>query len=295
LVCFTVVLSCSDDDNSPTDRVPMISFDKLTFIKGKKDRDPDTLKLIIFFADGDMDLGLNGDDTAPPYHYRNYFLGDEKGDTTKVGTKSRYEDLPPFIHVKKDEKNDLITYRTRSKPGYTFLPPYEAPYICDNYQYDSIFVNEDDTAVFNLNEVNLDRVMKSNNKGLPPVYVLKDTFYFEVNPHARNMQVDIFTETSTGTFEIFKTPLNNYCNPFISFSNRFPRLESLTPGKTLGNGAYTATLRSRGRGEIAYKMVSMGLRPLFGGKRIKLRITIEDRALNRSNTIETEPLEIPAM
>lgn len=39
-------------------------------------------------------------------------------------------------------------------------------------------------------------------------------------------------------------------------------------------------------------MQSIGFVPLFGDKKIKLKVTIKDRALNVSNTIETPPFQL---
>jgi len=38
-------------------------------------------------------------------------------------------------------------------------------------------------------------------------------------------------------------------------------------------------------------MLSTGFKALFGGKKLKLSIQVKDRALNRSNIIETDVLE----
>ena len=40
-------------------------------------------------------------------------------------------------------------------------------------------------------------------------------------------------------------------------------------------------------GEINYSMVSGGFQAIFGNKTLKLEVTIYDRALHSSNTIET--------
>jgi hypothetical protein len=292
-----IALSCSDDDNAPTDPVPAIAFVDFVFVSGRTNSDSDTLKLTFNLADGDMDLGLGHEeeDWNPPYHDVNYFLSNGKGDTTKVGTKIRYQNLPPFINVKSEEKGDLITYRTKSKPGYEFLPPYEYPYSCKSYRYDSIFVREQDTAVYNKREIYLDRIMRIAQNSFPDVYVLKDTFYYEVNPHAGNMRLEFLVETSDGNFEAFEMPVNVNTCATVYRSNRIPRLDELTRGKTIRNGAYTIIGTGRGRGKLTYNFTSFSIKPLFGGKRIKLRITIEDRALHLSNTIETIPLEIPSI
>ena len=49
---------------------------------------------------------------------------------------------------------------------------------------------------------------------------------------------------------------------------------------------YRMTIRAL-EGEINYSMVSGGFSAIFGNKTLKLEVTIYDRALNASNTMET--------
>ena len=105
--------------------------------------------------------------------------------------------------------------------------------------------------------------------------VVKDTLYFELNPDYNNITVEFLVKNPDGTFTEFDwKEAFNYPNCGISFDGRFPILYKDKPGAPL-------------EGTIRYGMGSIGFKILFSTKTLKLRIEIKDRALNRSNIIET--------
>ncbi len=111
-------------------------------------------------------------------------------------------------------------------------------------------------------------VYKENN-------VVKDTLYFQLNPDYNNITVEFLVKNPDGTFTEFDwKEAFNYPNCGISFDGRFPILYKEKPGAPL-------------EGKIRYGMGSIGFKILFSTKTLKLRIQIKDRALNRSNFIET--------
>jgi hypothetical protein len=103
-------------------------------------------------------------------------------------------------------------------------------------------------------------------------YGVKDTIYFEKNPNHNNIKVEFFVQEN-GVFEPFDwvTAFPPDCGE--TFDGRFPRLSD--ESKPL-------------EGTIRYSMESAGFLSLFSIKKIRLRISIKDRALNTSNVIETE-------
>jgi len=263
--------------------IPSIDYESIVFRGGATSADADTLILSINFRDGDGDIGLDDQETDPPFHSTDYFL-ENNGDTLSLATTTRYADLPPIIEVPNGTKGKLVTYRTRKKEingqkvYENIIPPYVDPYRCTNYRYDSIFVSEKDTIIWDRKDQYLDRIMRSNS-GNPALYVLKDTFYFKVNPFAKNIDIQFFIMQNNGSFEEFKLPINlTNCIPFKDFfSARIPHLsETANPVE----------------GTLKYRMTSAGLIPFFGGKTIKLRVRIFDRALHGSNTIETPAFQI---
>lgn len=105
--------------------------------------------------------------------------------------------------------------------------------------------------------------------------IVKDTLYFQLNPDYNNITVDFLVKNPDGTFTEFDWREEfNYPNCGISFDGRFPILYKDKSGAPL-------------EGKIRYGMGSIGFKILFGIKTLKLRIQIKDRALNKSNIIET--------
>jgi len=111
-------------------------------------------------------------------------------------------------------------------------------------------------------------VYKENN-------IVKDTIYFELNPDYNNITVEYLVKNPDGTFTEFDwKEAFNYPNCGISFDGRFPILYKEKSGAPL-------------EGTIRYGMGSIGFKILFSTKTLKLRVQIKDRALNKSNFIET--------
>lgn len=105
--------------------------------------------------------------------------------------------------------------------------------------------------------------------------VVKDTLYFQLNPDYYNITVDFLVKNADATFTEFDlTKEFNYPACGGTFDGRFPILFKDKPGAPL-------------EGTIRYGMGSTGFKALFSIKTLKLRIQIKDRALHRSNTIET--------
>ncbi len=103
-----------------------------------------------------------------------------------------------------------------------------------------------------------------------------DTFYFQLNPNHYNIFVDFFVQNSDGSFKEFDWQKEfSYPNCGIPFDGRFPRLSKDLTQKTPLDGT------------IHYSMKSTGFLILFSIKTLKLKVTIQDRALHKSNTIET--------
>lgn len=101
--------------------------------------------------------------------------------------------------------------------------------------------------------------------------VVQDTFLIKVNENHYNYFVEFLVKQAGGNFTLFD-PRNP---PFYqTFNGRFPLLNRTGETRPLA-------------GTLRYGMVSSQFNTLFGNKTIKLRIQIQDRALNRSNTIES--------
>ncbi len=105
--------------------------------------------------------------------------------------------------------------------------------------------------------------------------VVKDTLYFQLNPDYYNITIDFLIKNGDGTFSEFDLT-KEFDYPFCggTFDGRFPILFKDKPGAPL-------------EGTIRYGMGSTGFKAFFSIKTLKLRIQIKDRALHKSNIIET--------
>jgi hypothetical protein len=142
----------------------------------------------------------------------------------------------------------LLNYKAkRTNPNYDTLPAFVKPYNCINWE---IFTEDK---------------------------VVKDTLYFQLNPDHYNIFVDFLVKNPSGDdYKEFDWREEfAYPNCGISFDGRFPVLSKdlSQPGPL--------------EGTIRYGMVSTGFKILFSIKTLKLRVRIQDRALNKSNIIET--------
>ena len=148
--------------------------------------------------------------------------------------------------------------------GDETFPPYQA--------FD--FVRDD----------NGDLISFGSRPGLPPYNpidwiinpevngeVIQDTVLIQTNENHYNFFIEFLIKQAGGNFTLFdpREP------PFYqTFNGRFPLLNRTEEIRPLA-------------GTLRYGMVSSQFTNLFGNKTIKLRIQIQDRALNRSNTIES--------
>jgi hypothetical protein len=103
-----------------------------------------------------------------------------------------------------------------------------------------------------------------------------DTFYFQLNSNHYNIYVHYFIKNNDGSFREFDWQKEFvYPNCGIPFDGRFPILSKDLSQKNPLDG------------KIRYGMASTGFLILFSIKTLKLKVTIQDRDLNKSNTIET--------
>lgn len=260
---FLSILFGSCLDQPEYSVIPEIKFTGLEFIN-PPDSDVGSLVLRFDFKDGDGDLGLDNSTIDPPFHIANYFLerGDGKLDT--IPLIQRYSDLPPFAEPG-SKAGKLVTVRTREKPGYDFLPPYN-PDECF-YKYDSVAVDAANKDIFD-DTYFVKRTLKGG-AGFPDVFILADQFYYELNPYHNNIEIDWLVKNNDGSFSEFDWQSLD-CGS--SFDGRFPIL----------------TDKARPvDGTISYAMASSGFLSLFSIKTLKLRFFVRDRALHKSNVVET--------
>ena len=189
---------------------------------------------------------------------------DGDGDVGLRGSENGIPYNDVFYYL--DNRDSLITYATRREvPGYDTLPPYEFPYYCTNWIINPTITVTD--------------VIRANGQDFTVLsdVTIEDTLYVQQNPDHFNMEVKYFVQRN-GVYEEFDwvTSFEPQCGE--SFNGRFPVLSDLNDRPLEG------TLR--------YAMTSSGFLFLFRNDTLKLQIQIKDRALNRSNTIETPPFTL---
>lgn len=288
LLSFLILITgaCFDPPEFPP--TPQIQFEKIEFINSIDPSDFDSLNLYIKFKDGDGDLGFTGatSDISDPYHSA-FFYQENNGQleplTTITGVIQENEQEYDLLQIPSPEKGKLVLFRTRKKPEYSYLPGnalctgsnslkyYE--YLDGRFDPASssdgrrLLIEANDRAVLDSRVTIVDSFPKAN----PEYYQIQDTLYYTTNPNHYNIEVDYFVKdpSAPGGFREFDWR-EEYCT---TFDGRFP-VFSDQPSSIDG------TLR--------YSMTSFGFTTIFSIKTLKLRVSIKDRAGNRSNVIETE-------
>jgi len=261
-----VVTSCFDPPQYSN--TPQIEFLNVSFVEGSTGVS-DSLIVSISFRDGDGDMGLAGDQIDPPYNDVFYGLA-SNGEVVQLDKVTVYTDLPQFVSIPPGVTGKLVTVRTLADPNYADdLPPYVDEFTsCLDYKLQTIYVQDKDKGIFDTSYAEIDTV--PNDRGLPPVYKVKDMFYYKENPNHRNIEVEFWVNDGTGKYTQFDWE-KEYC--VTAFDQRYPVLSEKS-GPLEGN--------------LTYAMVSAGIKATFSIKTLRLKIRVRDRALNVSNDVQTE-------
>jgi hypothetical protein len=107
--------------------------------------------------------------------------------------------------------------------------------------------------------------------------VAVDTLFFTLNSHYSNIFVEFQTKNGDNSYTTFDwSNFLSYPSCEVQgFNGRFPLLTDTPNGD------------SPLEGEIRYSMPSPFFKIIFGAKTLRLRVYIEDRALNKSNEVFT--------
>ena len=100
-----------------------------------------------------------------------------------------------------------------------------------------------------------------------------DTFYITANPNHYNIFVDFYVKKN-GQWNLYDWVTANPPQCGETYYGRFPILNESGATRPL-------------EGTLKYKMAGLGFEAIFKRDTLKLEITIQDRALNKSNTVET--------
>ena len=282
IVLFGACFNQPEFSNSPTIEYEGISFQKAP-------NGLDSLIVSISFKDGDGDLGLSASgqqDSESPFHEIDFYANDNgalypiPGIRIPNFTGYRYESTsatPRFAsyYIEPDKQvGELITLQSRNE-GFT-LPPFSKPYDCflnkesylnESLNPDTVFIFKDDDFLIKDQSKIVDKLVRIGNPD-EYYYAVVDYFYIKSNPFQYNFIVEFLVKNNDGTF----TEYDFREQFFETYDGRFPVL---------------ADKQRALEGVINYSMVSSGFLETFSIKTLKLRLTIYDRALNISNTVET--------
>ena len=282
-ILFCIICLACEEKEPSISSTPVITLQNYAFVDTEGAFRADTVRLTFSYADGDGDLGLNTTDITTfqaPYNQFVYHQGSlgqllpVNGATIQLsapGSSFEYVDL---IEVTNPATGDLVFPRTRKNSLFTNQLP---AYSCENYLNWKFVIPKSQVAVLDEFTEFLDTL----SVGGEEYYMFRDSLYVEINPAHYNIEVDFLVEQPGGSFTEFDWRKES-C---VTFDARFPE----TPFTK--NGPFSARSDSKEKGEITYTMASFGFKALFGGKKVKLRFNIKDRALHVSNTIETSAIQ----
>ncbi|HEV8513353.1 MAG TPA: hypothetical protein VGQ59_08750 [Cyclobacteriaceae bacterium] len=228
--------------------IPQIQFQGLAF-KHEMPNAVDTLIITLKFTDGDGDLGINGDETA---------IYTSATDSTDINS--------PFYYIYDTAHINSTWYYTH----YNNLKLPKGFHYVNYASYRKFHFLPFDT---------LPGTGTLSCKNWEYRSSPSDTLYIQVNPYNNNIFVDVYTKNANGSYTFFDPtkiyPFGNLCVTNF-FNSRFPILSS-----DLGK-------KSSLDGTITYKIQSAGLYIFLGGKTIKVKTYILDRAFHKSAWIESD-------
>jgi hypothetical protein len=167
--------SCFDAPQFPD--TPKIEFKNIIFKDIGTNTDPDSLIILIYFEDGDGDLGIGDKEINSPFNQKIYF------------NKNTGEE----INALTDSYDDLIKFSDRTKSiilpdSLKSLPDFTGSATCYNWDKN-------------------DEILLSDGEA----YANDDTLYFQFNPRHYNYLIDFYLDKGTGLgFEFFDWRLINF-------------------------------------------------------------------------------------
>lgn len=168
-----------------------------------------------------------------------------------------------------DGDGDLGLASNETNPPYQLLDPVTT----GPPNFDTLRFGDPGTPPYDCVEYEIIRKETSVNDSL---VVTADTIQVDRNPNHFNFYLDFLIKEDDGSFRVFNPALERNCAP--SYHGRYFILNTARDVRPL-------------EGELQYSLLS-GFKLLFRNEIIKLRIQILDRALNKSNIIETEEFNI---
>jgi len=276
-ILFVLLLAAGCDEDEGEKDVPaepLIESNALAFTK-LPSSGAGMFKLDLKVRDGDFNLGIANIDS--PHHPFIVMLENNGGLEGIIPTYEEVNEVGLVYRVETAQTGKIATLahmrKTQSEP-----PAYS----CDVYLYTRIVADFDlvDETTCNI----LDTVLVDGDQ----MSLIADTLHVIVNENYYNIFVDFLVKQQDGSYEVFDWEQQD-CT---TFDGRFFPLDDLAIGSISANEPFEIKRISKSRMILSYSMRSLGFIALLSGRTVKLRAYIVDRALNNSNTIETEPVVI---
>lgn len=251
--CGAAVASCFDPPVYPDE--PEIIFKSLHFVDvpdlATGEVTSDSLILVVRFKDGDGNLGLSPNEISPPFNDRWYYLKEPLDPKLNSDCEAYAGEHKCFyLSAYKDEFDKYVDFADKQSglPPYDTLRDFVKPYNCTRWE---VVRDQNDQVI--------------------------DQLYFTLNPYYSNIFVEFQTKNGDATYTAFDwSEFLTYPSCEVQgFNGRFPLLSEPGSGE------------SPLEGEIRYSMPSPFFKIIFGAKTIRLKVSIVDRTLNRSNEIYT--------
>jgi hypothetical protein len=273
LFSFIILNSCINEPSFS--EIPEISIKKVYFVVTPTVEEYDTLFVVLNFKDGDGNLGLPANNpyyVSDPFHEVNLYV--EEGDPTKLKPITTYqgvisENKSITVIDPGGPSGKLVTLKTREKPGFEILPPYQQPFTKTAYTFGTFYVHKSNINSFYPELTPVDTIDDT-------YYGLEETFYTTPNENYYNIDV---------TFEVRKNDV------YVPFDwTKTARITTPSTGRfpVLGGDDKRPL-----EGQLTYAIAYPDFLYDFKNTAIKLKIQIKDRALNKSNIVETDEFTIP--
>jgi len=116
--------------------------------------------------------------------------------------------------------------------------------------------------------------------------------YYRANQHFSNLHVKVMVREPDGSFQEFINHFPKACN--LNYNGRITPIADVAPGMKIRSGSFVINMESSKKGVITYNMSGLWIPTVnfIGLNEIKVLATVEDRDLNRSNTIESTLITI---
>lgn len=287
------VMGCKDDSvdqaPEPVIKSAMIQYIEPATAEGSAasiNRAAGVIKLSFQFHDADNDLGFDASEfTSAPL---NYFLRGDDGQMTPVSYADTVLSDHSFpvcvLNVPASSSGKLVTIRNGKQFNDSTMPVENNPQTCPLYPYkiSHLIIRSQNKSIINDDQRPVEVTLSGRT-----FYALSDTLYWQENLDATNLRVQFLEVKANNVVEEY----NWLATHGASFNARIPAVAGLEFGKRIQAGTVTVTGFSGADGLIEYAMRSSDFRKTLSGKKVRLRITVVDKAHHLSNFIESNDLQ----